>query len=82
MRQITNEELGEPDVILNVLPDRIQWVLDHKPIADLLTGYIPRERADGSWEYRLPAYLAREVEAAGARLVAGRASAQLKSPEG
>lgn len=68
MRQLTNDKLREPDVVLKVRSDRVRWVLRHKPIADLLAGYIPREQSDGSWAYTIPAYLAREVEAASARL--------------
>lgn len=70
MRRLTSDELSEPDVTMIVKPERVALVLNNQELFDLLSGYIPRERADGSWEYRLPAYLAREVNAVGARLEA------------
>jgi hypothetical protein len=59
MLKLTEAELTEPDVVL-VIPFAAGWP---KSVGYLLDGYIPIERG-GTWVYKVPGYIARQVEAA------------------
>jgi hypothetical protein len=59
MLKLTEAELTEPDVVL-VIPFAAGWP---KSVGYLLDSYIGYERG-GTWVYKVPAYIARQVEAA------------------
>ena len=58
MRELTEAELTEPDVVL-VIPFAVGWP---KSVGYLLDGYIGYERG-GTWVYKVPGYIARQVDA-------------------
>ena len=69
MREITDEELKEKDVLLIVPCNKTHLCVGKSEIANLLYGYMPRHNLkDGSWEYKIPAYLARDIAKVGQRL--------------
>ena len=59
MRKLTESELKEPDIVLTIPYDRFSLI--PKPIWDELNTYIGKDTGQ-SYVYRLPAYLARELE--------------------
>ena len=68
MRQLTEEELKENDVLLIVPRNKTHLCMGRSEVANLLYGYVPRELKDGSWQYKVPAYLARDIAKVGQRL--------------